>query len=245
MTDKFIRELLPAGPVRPAPKLKLISYSRESPYKAKESKGDDHPHHTANKWTARRRGFTIVNQINFIESAIKTDRGPRIITACRDANADGILVFSLRRLGVGQAQVALREMIEAEGLLISSGLDSEELLLRCSPDASREAELWRVAGNDLRDWRVNIDRLRTAQRAAQRQRPAMPPYWASNPAGLAAVEFIRDRDHLTMQALADLLSFHQFETATGSTVWHRNTVRRVRGYVTEARRARNSLREVG
>jgi hypothetical protein len=209
--------------------LKAVSFSRDSDGKEQRLRewaerkqlGHHDREHRRNRWTAAKHEPTVAGEVNSIESAADTGtRGDEIIAVARATGATAVIVPSLRRLGVGLAQVQLRQQLEQAGLTIISEKDSENRFLQCEDDARRELELWRIAGEDAYEWRRNKERLAQAH----------VDHWQTED-GQATLQFIADRPHLSLPKLAAALELYDYRTAQGSSRWYPQTVKRARARV--------------
>lgn len=214
--------------------LYAISFARDSDQKEerlrewRERKGISYVEreHRRNGWTANRYGAKITGELSSFECASDVgQRGDQIIAMARETGANAVIIPSLRRLGVGVAQIQLRRMIEETGLVIISENRRERDILLCEPSARREKDLCVIATDDEYEWLKNKERL-----ARARAKIRGTAEWDET------LDFVADRPHLNYQQLAEILQARGRRTVTGNTIWTRMQVSRARQEATQRNR---------
>ena len=189
----------------------LTDEDREAMYgPLKQARSIHDREHRTNRKVAFKHGIEIVAGLNSTESAGEEgERGHQILEVAKATDATIVLVPSLRRLGVGVAQIQLRKKLEAEGLQVISERETEAILLASAPSPTRDRLLAQIAHDDEYEWQVSKERLRKAHF----------DYW-STIEGEAVLDFVAERPHLSLRQLCVALEFHRHRTPRGNTHWH-------------------------
>lgn len=215
---------------------KAVSFSRDSDgkeqrlreWREKNGKATHHDReHRRNRFTASKHGYRIAGEVNSVECAADVgNRGNEIIAAATSAGATIVIIPSLRRLGVGMAQIYWRKQIENAGLTIVSEVDRENTILACEPSPRRDKDLGQIAVDDEYEWARNKERLRQAHIDHHDT-----PRWQET------LDFIAERPHLSLTQLARIIEARHIPTLTGKARWYPQQVKLARAEIASRKAA--------